>query len=76
MDIKNTLIEPERFYHIYNHGVNGETIFKTKKNYPYFPYKTILSNTTTFLKREDLLDLYRDQENSVFCYKKETSYEF
>lgn len=25
MDLRNTSIEPDYFYHIYNRGVNGET---------------------------------------------------
>lgn len=34
---KNTEpIECDRFYHIYNRGINGETIFKEERNYAYF----------------------------------------
>jgi len=29
-------LQPEVIYHIYNRGVNGETIFKEKRNYEYF----------------------------------------
>ena len=36
MDIRNTPIEPERFYHLYNRGVNGEIIFKTERNMLFF----------------------------------------
>ena len=34
---KNTeKIFPERLYHIYNRGINGENLFKEERNYPYF----------------------------------------
>lgn len=36
MDIRITPIEPDSFYHIYNRGVNGETIFKSHRNYIFF----------------------------------------
>lgn len=36
MDIRNTPIEPNKFYHIYNRGVNGEVIFKSDRNFDYF----------------------------------------
>ncbi|MFV0304319.1 MAG: transposase [Moheibacter sp.] len=36
MDIRNTPIEPNKFYHIYNRGVNGEVIFKSDRNFNYF----------------------------------------
>jgi putative transposase len=36
MDIRNQPIEPERFYHIYNRGINGEVIFNSKRNFDFF----------------------------------------
>jgi hypothetical protein len=30
------LLEPDRIYHIYNRGINGENIFKEERNYRYF----------------------------------------
>lgn len=36
MDIRITPIEPDRFYHIYNRGINGEIIFKTDRNFLFF----------------------------------------
>ncbi|OWK74326.1 transposase [Flavobacteriaceae bacterium JJC] len=36
MDIRITPIEPDRFYHIYNRGINGEIIFKTERNFSFF----------------------------------------
>lgn len=32
-DIRTTPIEADRFYHIYNRGINGENIFKSDRNY-------------------------------------------
>src|SRR5690606_24478907 len=36
MDIRNQPIEPDKFYHIYNRGVNGEVIFKSSRNFEFF----------------------------------------
>lgn len=36
MDIRISPIEPDKFYHIYNRGINGEMIFKTSRNYVFF----------------------------------------
>lgn len=34
---KNTdFLSTDTFYHIYNRGINGESIFKQERNYPYF----------------------------------------
>lgn len=38
----NAQLEPGRFYHIYNRGINGETIFKQEKNYQFFLAKYLL----------------------------------
>jgi hypothetical protein len=35
MDL-NTPLLPEKFYHIYNRGINGEDLFKQDRNYAYF----------------------------------------
>ncbi|PQA91664.1 transposase [Chryseobacterium shigense] len=35
-DIRTTPIEADRFYHIYNRGINGENIFKSDRNYLFF----------------------------------------
>jgi REP element-mobilizing transposase RayT len=35
-DIRNLSLEPDFFYHIYNRGVNGESIFKSEENYRFF----------------------------------------
>jgi len=45
-------------------------------NYPYSSYKTILSNSTTSLKRDEVIDLFEDLKNFDFCHKVEASYEF
>lgn len=36
METRKTQLIPNRFYHIYNRGINGETLFKEEKNYDYF----------------------------------------
>jgi len=36
MDIRNQPIEADKFYHIYNRGVNGEVIFKSTRNFDFF----------------------------------------
>lgn len=40
MDIRRQPIEADKFYHIYNRGVNGEIIFKSDRNYSFFLNKT------------------------------------
>jgi putative transposase len=29
-------LQPDQYYHIYNRGNNGETLFREQRNYPYF----------------------------------------
>lgn len=36
MDIRKQPIEADKFYHIYNRGVNGEVIFKSNRNFEFF----------------------------------------
>ncbi|MES2574463.1 MAG: transposase [Bacteroidota bacterium] len=36
MNIRNEILEPDTYYHIYNRGINGEKIFDTKENYLFF----------------------------------------
>ncbi len=36
MNIRNEVLEPDTYYHIYNRGVNSEKIFSTKENYLFF----------------------------------------
>ncbi|WP_312076421.1 transposase [Chryseobacterium sp.] len=38
-DNRITSLEPERYYHIYNRGINGETIFKSDRNKDFFLQK-------------------------------------
>lgn len=45
-DIRTLPIEPDKFYHIYNRGVNGNVIFKTESNYHFF-LKKISENLLT-----------------------------
>lgn len=46
MDIRSLPIEPGKFYHIYNRGVNGEVIFRTNRNYDFF-LKKVFDNLTS-----------------------------
>ncbi len=39
MDIRTQPVEPDKFYHIYNRGVNGEIIFKSSRNFEFFIHK-------------------------------------
>jgi len=39
MDIRTLPIEADKFYHIYNRGINGEIIFKTERNFDFFIQK-------------------------------------
>lgn len=36
MDIRNTQLHPDKYYHIYNRGINGTPVFFEAKNYHYF----------------------------------------
>lgn len=36
MDIRNTQLHPDKYYHIYNRGINGMPVFFEAKNYHYF----------------------------------------
>lgn len=36
METRKTPLESDRFYHIYNRGVNGQNVFFEERNYPYF----------------------------------------
>ena len=46
------------------------------ETYRYSSYKTVLSNSATSLKRDEVIELFEDKDNFAFCHKKETSYEF
>lgn len=36
------VLEPRCYYHIYNRGINGETLFKEERNYKYFLDKYVI----------------------------------
>ncbi|WP_295200493.1 transposase [uncultured Chryseobacterium sp.] len=38
-DTRITSLEPDKYYHIYNRGINGATIFKTDRNKDFFLQK-------------------------------------
>jgi putative transposase len=39
METRRTPLEPEKYYHIYNRGVNGQNIFFEERNYAFFLQK-------------------------------------
>jgi REP element-mobilizing transposase RayT len=53
MNIRNEILEPDCFYHIYNRGINGCVIFDTDENYLFFLQK--------FAK-------YLDELCDIYCY--------
>ena len=46
------------------------------ETYRYSSYKTVLSNSATSLKRDEVIELFDDKENFAFCHKIDTDYEF
>lgn len=42
MDVKNTQLKENTFYHIYNKGIRGQNIFLEEKNYLFFLQKYAL----------------------------------
>ena len=46
------------------------------ETYRYSSYKTVLSNSATSLKRDEVIELFEDKDNFTLCHKKETDYEF
>lgn len=42
MDVKNTQLKGDTFYHIYNQGIRGQNIFLEEKNYLFFMKKYAL----------------------------------
>ncbi|UFH31362.1 transposase [Chryseobacterium sp. C-71] len=46
------------------------------QNYKYSSYKTILSNSLTSLKRNEVIEMFEDRENFIICHQKETDYQF
>lgn len=46
------------------------------RNHHFSSYKTILSNSPTIVKRNEVIELFEDKENFRFCHNKESDYEF
>ena len=46
------------------------------ETYRYSSYETVLSNSATSMKRDEVIELFDDKENFAFCHKIETDYEF
>jgi len=43
---------------------------KNPEDWRYSSYNSILTNESTFLKRDEVIDLFGDDENFKFCHKK------
>jgi len=43
---------------------------KNPEDWKYSSYNSILTNESTFLKRDEVIDLFGDEENFKFCHKK------
>lgn len=56
--------------------IHQNPISEDFKDYPYSSYKTVISNSFTSLKRDEVIELFEDKENFRFCHKKETDYQF
>lgn len=46
------------------------------KNYDYSSYKTILSNSTTSVKRNEVIEMFDDRENFILCHQRDVDYQF
>ncbi|SEF70327.1 hypothetical protein SAMN05421847_0676 [Halpernia humi] len=46
------------------------------RNYKYSSYKSFLSNSTTSLMRSEVLELFGDKKNFIFCHNIPSNYEF
>ncbi len=46
------------------------------KNFLYSSYKTILSDGTTSLRRNEVIDLFGGVDNFILCHNKESDYQF
>ena len=46
------------------------------QNYKYSSYKTILSNSSTLLKRNEIIEMFEDKENFVICHQRNVDYQF
>lgn len=46
------------------------------KNYEYSSYKTILSNSTTSVKRNEVIEMFKDRENFILCHQRDVDYQF
>ena len=42
-------------------------------NYPYSSYKSIISNSITVIKRDEVIKLFGDIENFIYCHKLNTT---
>ncbi len=76
--MKNVIpLHPETYYHIYNRGINGETIFKHDRNYSYFllkydKYISPIADTYAycFLKNDFHFLIRMKSEDEIFASLK------
>ncbi len=73
---KRKLISSEEYLrnciiYIHQNPVGGDF-----RNYNYSSYKSILKNSSTTLKRNEVIELFEDKENYTLCHNIESDYEF
>lgn len=55
---------------IYVHQ-NPKRFVDQLEDYPFSSYKSLISENPTFLKRKEVLEIFDDRENFIFCHQKE-----
>lgn len=60
---------------IYIH-LNPEDIKMNYENYMFSSYFSLLSNAKTNLKRQDVLELFQNADNFIFCHKQPSKLDF
>ena len=60
--------------YIHNNPVKHEFV-SSPQEYPWSTYGEIISNTTTKLPRNEIIDLFSDRENFIACHKKMQDFE-
>ena len=70
---KRIRIENEEYLRkliVYVHQ-NPKDFVNRLEDYPFSSFKTLISSDSTFLKREEVMEIFGDIENFIFCHQKE-----